>query len=107
MANKTSSRRAPTTSTADPELTKQIEEAVGRAIAPLVALLKHETGAEQWTIAQTCDYLKISRQTFHSLVNRGRITITKAGRRTLVDANAIRRGLADGLFTKYERSNMG
>lgn len=57
-----------------------------------------------YTRDEVCSILKISRPTFHSLVNKGEIEIIKVGKRTLVDANRLDVLVASGMIQKYRRS---
>lgn len=64
---------------------------------------KHEE-PRYYTRDEVCSILKISRPTFHSLVNKGEIKVIKVGKRTLIDANRLDTLIAGGMIQKYRRS---
>lgn len=64
---------------------------------------KHEE-PRYYTRDEVCSILKISRPTFHSLVNKGEIAVIKVGKRTLIDANHLDAMVASGMIQKYRRS---
>ena len=56
-----------------------------------------------YTRKEVCDILRITPATFHSLVNKGKIDVTKVGWNTLVDAEVFDRDVKEGLVAKYKR----
>lgn len=56
------------------------------------------------TRQEVCDFLKISKPTFHSLANKGAFRITKIGRRTLVDMSDLRAKVESGEISRYKHS---
>lgn len=71
-----------------------------RMTAPAIDPIRHYTRQE------CCAILRCSLPTFHGLVNRGLIRITKVGRKTLVDAAEFDKLVASGELAKYKHHSM-
>ena len=63
---------------------------------------KAEKNERYYTRQECCEILRCSKPTFHSLVNKGLIPVTKVGRKTLVSADVFDRIVASGELRKYK-----
>ena len=59
-----------------------------------------------YTRQECCSILRCSLPTFHSLVNKGLIPISKVGRKTLIPANEFDRIVASGELARYKHHPM-
>lgn len=59
--------------------------------------------AKYYSRAECCSILRCSMPTFHALVNKGFVPITKVGRKTLVNADVFDSIVASGELAKYKR----
>lgn len=63
---------------------------------------KNNAAPELLTRDEVCRLLKISKPTFHALVNRGLINPVKIGSRTLVREDVLRQKIESGELRRYK-----
>lgn len=80
-----------------------IREEVTRAVSEAFAdEQKNNAAPELLTRDEVCRLLKISKPTFHALVNRGLINPVKIGGRTLVREDVLRQKIESGEIRRYK-----
>lgn len=80
-----------------------IREEVTRAVSDAFAdEQKNNAAPELLTRDEVCRLLKISKPTFHALVNRGLINPVKIGSRTLVREDVLRQKIESGEIRRYK-----
>ena len=61
-----------------------------------------EASTKHYTRKECCEILRCTYPTFHNLVNRGVIPITKLGRKTLIPTAEFDKIVASGELTRYK-----
>lgn len=64
--------------------------------------MKTEKVERYYTRQECCEILRCSLPTFHALVNKSLIPVTKVGRKTLVNAAEFDKALAAGNLARYK-----
>lgn len=80
-----------------------VREEVAKAVSDAFAdEQKNNAAPALLSREEVCRLLKISKPTFHALVNRGLIAPVKIGSRTLVPEDALRQKIESGELRRYK-----
>ena len=91
------------------QITEEEIEKIGERIAKDLwekMTVPAKDAVRHYTRQECCAILRCSLPTFHSIVNRGLIQVTKVGRKTLVDAEEFDKLVASGELARYKHHPM-